>query len=298
MVPVLTVWEGDYGVDSVDTDSLILVTYVKLANIPCTIQYETNPLWYRIPSLVVNHDENGTKKIVGMSAIWTYLHDNVSNLNNSITDVQKHDCQTYHKYIIKSLLPAIRYTIWADNVNYLEVTRKWFRNAIPFPINYFYPSYQSGKVIKYLQVLVNDENIYEHSQVLMDEANKCIIDISKKLGTNEYFFGTVPSSFDAILFGYVAPLVNIPLPNTELQAFVKEQENLIKYVQHLSTTLFHRKKEYKYIDKPNADDEFNSSTPPKTVALAAFCAGAAMITYGIYNGIIKLPPFVDQIFHR
>ena len=47
-----------------------------------------------------------------------------------------------------------------------------------------------------------------------------------------------PTSFDALLFAYLAPLVKANLANTKLQNHVKACENLVKFVGRIITRYF------------------------------------------------------------
>lgn len=77
---------------------------------------------------------------------------------------------------------------------------------------------------------------------LTDEAKKCISDLATKLGNKNYFFGNTPSSFDAVVYGYLAPLLNVPVPVSPLQAYLKEQDNLVKFVKKVTNSFFPQQK--------------------------------------------------------
>ena len=70
-------------------------------------------------------------------------------------------------------------------------------------------------------------------------AEECLNMVSERLGsTNTYLFGMAPSSADAILYGYLAPLIKAPFPNPSLQNHVKANDNLWKFVSHINLTYF------------------------------------------------------------
>ena len=70
------------------------------------------------------------------------------------------------------------------------------------------------------------------------EAEKCLKTLSDRLGESEYFFGNRPSSFDAIVFAYLAPLVKAPFPNSTLSNHVKGIANLSRFVARISQKNF------------------------------------------------------------
>ena len=72
------------------------------------------------------------------------------------------------------------------------------------------------------------------------DAQECLTILSRRLGDSDpYFFGKAPSSADAIMYGYLAPLLKAPLPNpTPLQAHLKACGNLVSFVSRISHNYF------------------------------------------------------------
>ena len=74
---------------------------------------------------------------------------------------------------------------------------------------------------------------------MFKNAEECLNMVSERLGNNTtYLFGKAPSSADAILYGYLAPLIKAPFPHPSLQNHVKANENLWKFVSHINLTYF------------------------------------------------------------
>ena len=48
-------------------------------------------------------------------------------------------------------------------------------------------------------------------------AQECLNMMSERLGDQPYLFGKAPSSVDALLYGYLAPLLKAPFPNPKLK---------------------------------------------------------------------------------
>lgn len=55
---------------------------------------------------------------------------------------------------------------WVDMQNYIDVTRKWFRSALLFPINFWYPYYKANKITDFVKILTPDENIEDYTYVV------------------------------------------------------------------------------------------------------------------------------------
>lgn len=69
---------------------------------------------------------------------------------------------------------------------------------------------------------------------IYDRALQCVIAVSHRLGTQEFVFGNHPTSIDATLYAYLAPLVKVPFPNTKFKNQVLSHNNLVKYVTRIS----------------------------------------------------------------
>lgn len=57
--------------------------------------------------------------------------------------------------------------------------------------------------------------------------------LSAKLADNKYFCGDKPSSLDALIFGYLAPLLHLSLPNDRLQMHLCSYPNLVRFVESI-----------------------------------------------------------------
>ena len=57
--------------------------------------------------------------------------------------------------------------------------------------------------------------------------------LAAKLGDNKYFCGDKPCAFDALVFGYLAPLLKVPMPNDRLQLHLSSFPNLVRFVESI-----------------------------------------------------------------
>lgn len=48
------------------------------------------------------------------------------------------------------------HTFWIDAKNYVEVTRKWYAEAMPFPLNFFMPGRMQRQYMERLQLLCGE----------------------------------------------------------------------------------------------------------------------------------------------
>ena len=69
---------------------------------------------------------------------------------------------------------------------------------------------------------------------MYSDAEKCLTLLSNRLGDSKYFFGNQPTSLDAIVYSYLAPLLKTPFPNSTLQNHLKACTNLVTFVARIS----------------------------------------------------------------
>ena len=138
-------------------------------------------------------------------------------------------------------------------------------------------------------------------------AEECLIMMSERLGDQPYLFGQAPSSADAMLYGFLAPLLKAPFPNATLQNHLKACENLVKFVSRITLTYFSKisldyeksKLNEKEDEKNNKDDKSSSSSKKandndeepisKTrLAIAGTVAASAMTAYAFQSGFVDI----------
>ena len=131
--------------------------------------------------------------------------------------------------------------------------------------------------------------------------------IAERLGKNNtYLFGVAPSSADAILYGYLAPLIKAPFPNPSLQNHVKANDNLWKFVSHINLTYFAKvASDYQRKQTDNQEKSSNTKTGSETgngyaansddppinktnLFLASSVAVSAMTAYAFHSGLVDI----------
>lgn len=70
------------------------------------------------------------------------------------------------------------------------------------------------------------------------EAERCINTLSVRLGDEDFFFGSHPTSLDATVYAYLAPLLKAPFPSPALQNHLKSTSNLVKFVVRITQRYF------------------------------------------------------------
>ena len=210
----------------------------------------------------------------------------------------------------EKLKPALLYAFWIDAKNLTELTRPWYAKKLGIPQCFYYP----GKYISQASALiesrvgVSEDEVHQANveSAIYRDAQECLTILSRRLGeTDPYFFGKAPSSADAIMYGYLAPLLKAPLPNsTPLQAHIRACDNLVSFVSKISLNYFPQASiDYEKInranlasDNQNADQEQDSkefipkkslSEKARPVIVSSF-AVAAMLGYAHLTGLLGL----------
>ena len=200
-----------------------------------------------------------------------------------------------------------------DKNNHSQLTRPWFAKNMPFPLAMYYPKLYRDHAISVIEsrfgMKFNENDPPTVSTIeaaVFKNAEECLNMVSERLGSeNTYLFGKAPSSADAILYGYLAPLIKAPFPNPSLQNHVKANENLWKFVSHINLTYFakvasdyQRKKaedqENLSNSKTGNDGSGYASDPnyepinKTNMFLAGGVAVSAMTAYAFHSGLVDI----------
>uniref|UniRef100_A0A8C0ZUD6 Metaxin-1 n=1 Tax=Castor canadensis TaxID=51338 RepID=A0A8C0ZUD6_CASCN len=254
-------WSGGWGLPSVDLDSLAVLTYARFTGAPLKVHKITNP--WRSPS--------GT-----LPALRTSHGEVISIPHKIITHLRKEI-----------------HTFWIDTKNYVEVTRKWYAETMPFPLNFFLPGRMQRQYMERLQLLCGEhrpENEEELEKELYQEARECLTLLSQRLGSQKFFFGDAPASLDAFVFSHLALLLQAKLPNGKLQAHLRGLHNLCAYCTHILSL---------YFPWDGAEVPPPRQTPigPETEEepyrrrnqiLSVLAGLAAMVGYALLSGIVSI----------
>lgn len=291
----LKVWHGDWGLPSVDHHCLAAMAYCKFSEAPITITKCGNP--WKSPSgelPVLKYDKVLVTKV---SEIFNYLRQNRWGLDHDLTAKQSADIVAFTALLEDKLVPALLYLWWVDSKTYLELTRPWFSSRLPFPLNFYLPMKKHKDYVNYLNQAYNSDNLteVEREQKVYKDAKECLNILSSKLGNREFFFGNRPSSLDAVVFGYLAPLLKAPFPNTVLQTHLKSCHELTRFCERILSKYFPltpeeeadlRKKEEERRHQQTDVSEFPNKR--RNMMVAGAVALTAMMGYAFLSGLIEI----------
>ncbi|XP_001601774.2 metaxin-1 isoform X1 [Nasonia vitripennis] len=287
------VWKGDWGLPSVDVDCLKILTYAKFSNIPLSIKATNNPFGSPNGQLPVLRYKNNS--FCTVDKILEVFREHKYTPDNGITRSQNADVAAFNTMLDECIRPALQYLWWVDQPNLNQVIRPWYCKALPFPFNFYYPGKYEKQAKDMLEALHPTKEDKAAESSIYSKAQKCLTTLSTRLGESDYFFGSVPTTFDALVFSYLAPLLKVPLPSCSLQNHLKACENLVKFVTRILQKYFEydyqeyeksKTKEQEEKKKANSDSEFPNKR--RNQILAGIFAAVAMLGYALSTGIVQV----------
>ncbi|GBP58137.1 Metaxin-1 [Eumeta japonica] len=288
----LDIWRGEWGLASIDLECLRVLTYMKFIGVPVKVRESNNPFFTPKGTLPVMRD--GRTILSNFEEVIEHL--------KALTA----EASAFNQFLRDKLYPAYIFALWVDERNYSEMTRPTYAKALPIPFNFYYPSRYHKSAKEMIDALFGEHtDLIEVEKTIYSEADKCLQALSDRLGESEYFFGNRPSSFDATVFAYLAPLFKAPFPNATLTNSVKSITNLSRFVARINQKNFrHVTDEY---NKQNSSKKQSSGTqsdrevgnfPNQTrnKLLAALFAAIAMTGYALANGLFQVN-FKEEFQH-
>ncbi|KAI9532465.1 hypothetical protein NQZ68_031989 [Dissostichus eleginoides] len=389
-------WEGAWGLPSVSSDCLTVLAYAQFAGAPLKLRKISNP-WRSpsgsLPALRTNQKETLSRP----SDIIIHLRKQF-NADYDLSAREGADSLAFISLLEERLKPALIYNSWVDSKNYVEVTRRWYAEHLPFPLNFLLPGrmqrqqletlrllrgeesleggeelekevrrgggggdpeaaerrgepggrggageggeesleggeelekeVRGGEEVETLRLLRGEESLEggeelekevrgvgageggeerggeerggeERGEVvekeLYREASDCMNLLSQRLGARKFFFGDSPSSLDAYVFAYLAPLLKAKLPNGKLQQHLKSLENLSSFCSNILLLYFPQ-------DARESSGGQKSSSPPQPEGgdydhvpnkrrkqlMSVLVALGAMLSYAVLTGILSI----------
>ncbi|XP_071993732.1 metaxin-3 isoform X3 [Engystomops pustulosus] len=109
-------------------------------------------------------------------------------------------------------------------VNILSYFRKQKYNA-----DYVLSAREGSDTLAYVALL--EEKLLP--AIIYKDAKECLNLLSNRLGRSQFFFGDMPTTLDAFVFGFLAPLYKARLLKVQLQEHLKQLPNLCDFCDHV-----------------------------------------------------------------
>ncbi|XP_017776009.1 PREDICTED: metaxin-1 [Nicrophorus vespilloides] len=287
-------WNGDYGLVSICPDCIRLITYLKFAKVPAEIHYKRNPYWFsesRFPIF-----RTGRYALTQYSSIVEQLRFMRYSLDFGLSCKNCSETLALMCQCTKMLEPLLEYTLWLDRSNFEQLTRPWYTKVMPFLLNVLYIKRRQSKARDLLEVhFPNTEDLTTLQGYVRNMAVDAFSMLSTRLGKNDYFYGSSPSSLDCMVYAYLAPLAKIPFPSKEIQDLLKTYPTLLKYVSRIDEAYFSGLRDdhvYLKIEAKDKQQDESSSAPMKTKLLALTFVALALLGYAVSNNLVSIPKIV------
>ncbi|XP_003975190.2 metaxin-3 isoform X1 [Takifugu rubripes] len=235
----LRCWGGGWGLPSVHAESLVVLAYAKFSGAKVTvspIDWTWKTLTATVPELFCGEDT-----VQEATPILNFLRKQRFNADYELTAREGADTMAYIALIDEKLRPAMLHTFWVDAENYINVTRPWFASHSPFPLNFVVPCRHANAAFSRILLTKGEaplQRITEVEAKIYSDAKECLNLLSYRLGSANYFFGKAPSSLDAFVFGFVAPLYKASLPSSTLQRHLQQLENITRFCDNILAVYF------------------------------------------------------------
>uniref|UniRef100_A0A3Q3X1S6 Metaxin n=1 Tax=Mola mola TaxID=94237 RepID=A0A3Q3X1S6_MOLML len=288
-------WEGDWGLPSVDIDCLVVLAYAQFAGAPLKLHHVSNP--WRSPSgslPALRTSQNHT--LSRPSDIIIHLRKQKYNADYDLSAKEGADSLAFISLLEEKLRPALIYTFWVEPKNYVEVSRRWYAEHMPFPLNFLLPGRMQRRQLDRLRLQRGDEGLeagedLETENPLYRDAAECLNLLSQRLGSHKFFFGDSPSSLDAYVFGHLAPILKCKLPNGKLQQHLKSLDNLSSFCTNILLLYFPRDESsgQKTSSQAAAGADFDHvPNKRRKQFLSALVALGAMLSYALLTGMVSI----------
>ncbi|XP_030907509.1 metaxin-3 isoform X3 [Melopsittacus undulatus] len=235
----LSCWGGGWGLPSVHPESLTVMAYAKFSGAPLTVNTINNSWRARKGDVPVLVSEDIV--ISQPAKILNFLRKQKYNADYELSAKQGADTLAYIALLEEKLLPSLLHTFWVDAENYCSVTKPWFASRITFPLSLYLPGKMSREALNRILLTRGGPPLYTLTEVesqIYRDAKECLNLLSKRLGTSQFFFGDTPTTLDAFVFGFLAPIYKVCFPRVHLQEHLKQLPNLCRFCDDILTCYF------------------------------------------------------------
>ncbi|KAM3722095.1 Metaxin-1 [Dirofilaria immitis] len=226
----LHIWPSDFGLPSIDSRCLQFMACAKfcaapISVIPCCSPWKSHNGEY---PLFVDHCSL-TEKIFDFDKFADMLRKSGQEvvLDSELSMSEKNEFEAYASLMHRNFYPAELQLLWLDPFNYSAITQHWYSKQLPFGYNLYYLEKRRRRAQAYVSACGR-----EKAQIILDAVNT-INFLEDRLDNKKYFYGDKPSSIDALIFGYLAPILKLPLPSDRLQQHIMSCPNIVRFIESI-----------------------------------------------------------------
>ncbi|CAB3408709.1 unnamed protein product [Caenorhabditis bovis] len=310
----LHIWPSDFGLPTIDVASLQFLACSKMCASPVQVVSSTRP-WSsptgELP-MVIDTTKPQKKPVTDFEKFVEILRKCGQDvvIDADLTTFERAQLDAFSCYLHHNLFPAVLQTFWADDLNYNTITQHWYASHLHFPYNLYYLEKRRKKAIRMLG--------NRPDTAILKDAFMALNTLSTKLGDNKFFCGTKPTSLDALVFGYLAPLLRVPLPNDRLQVQLSACPNLVRFVETVSSIYLplteeelkrqqsKRKMWQARLSKAKLEKDLKKNAegsaehtveepPMRDSIIFALCALTLSIAFAVHTGMIQVTVEEEEI---
>ncbi len=206
---------------------LKMETYLRMTQIPYKSHYATN--LRRSPKRKLPYIKDGNTVIADSSLIINYLKSTYGDpLDANLTPQENAQGLTLQRLIEEHLYWVMVYSRWVDPVGFTAVKQSFFAN-VPAWARWFVPTL--AKRLAQRQLYYSGMGRHSREETY-EFGRKDLAAISLILDDKPFILTNKPTSFDAILYGFLANILWVPYSNP-LREFVKQQANLVGFCERM-----------------------------------------------------------------
>ncbi|CAF0760011.1 unnamed protein product [Didymodactylos carnosus] len=192
-----------------------------------------------------------------------------------------------------NFIPAVLDTFWLDETYRRAVIDTQYSKVLKgFPLSFIYGKQVTNQLKNnfFLRRFqngvhpINESNLEQIRKSIFIKGKEAIDLLAVQLGTKSFFFGSNPSSFDSLIFGYLAALIKSPATaNSPLARYASNHTNLRSFVDRISINYLYRSKPYdeQVLSTENEPNVKNTTSKPKQASEERLRDKIAVISIGI-----------------
>ncbi|KAJ1919994.1 hypothetical protein H4219_001655 [Mycoemilia scoparia] len=254
-------------------------TYLRLCNTNFGIRITGDPGVSATGSLPLLRDNNDLAES-GYDHAIQYLERQGHNLDRSLSKIQKAEALAYSTMVREGFSDLLDYEWFLVEENFIHNIRPGLAKLVRFPASYIVPSHFKQRATKRISYCEWSNTITKQqapksngnpgtftnleSTKLISEARKYLDALRDKLGSQEFFFGTSPTGFDCICYGYLSLGLYSELKHAILAPLIKDEyPTIYEFCERMSEILQHgedvSQPQYIVSAEPNSLATFASS---------------------------------------
>ena len=209
--------------------------FMRMASIPYQIEEQFNS--GRSPKGKLPYITHQGKQIPDSSQIIEYLTSHFSlTLDNHLDREQLAIGHAIKIMLEERLRWCIVYSRWLDK-RYWLTFKNISRDLLPLPLKIIFPIVAERKKRRIANTLFSNGIAKFAPEEIYAFGKKDIEALATILGDKPYLFGDLPTSYDAVAYGFLANLIDVPL-ECSLNNFARSSETLTNYCQRMNSKYF------------------------------------------------------------